>query len=148
VSDKAGSFMERSSELGMIDTSQGRGVVCFDYDRDGDVDLFISNNRQPPALYRNDGGNNNNYLHIQLEGEDQNSEAVGARIYLTDNGLTQMRELRAGSNYLSQNPVEAYFGMGPETRVDQVRVVWPSGAEKILEDIEANQLLFITHPNN
>ncbi len=47
VSDKAGSFMERSSELGMIDTSQGRGVVCFDYDRDGDVDLFISNNRQP-----------------------------------------------------------------------------------------------------
>ncbi len=59
-----------------------------------------------------------------------------------------MRELRAGSNYLSQNPVEAYFGLGPETRVDQVRVVWPSGAEKILEDIEANQLLFITHPNN
>ncbi|NBS26397.1 MAG: CRTAC1 family protein [Gammaproteobacteria bacterium] len=148
VSDKAGSFMERSSELGLIDTSQGRGVVCFDYDRDGDVDLFISNNRQPPALYRNDGGNNNNYLHIQLEGEDQNSEAVGARIYLSDNGMTQMRELRAGSNYLSQNPVEAYFGLGTETRVDQVRVVWPSGVEKILEDIEANQLLFITHPNN
>jgi len=148
ISDQAGGFLERSIELGIIDTGQGRGIVCFDYDRDGDIDIFITNNRQPPALYRNDGGNNNNYLHIQLEGEDLNSEAVGARIYLTDNGITQMRELRAGSNYLSQNPVETYFGLGTQTSADEIRVVWPSGAEKVLENIDANQLLFITHPDN
>jgi len=146
ISDKNGSFLERSFELELNDQGQGRGIVCFDYDRDGDIDIFVANNRQAPALFRNDSNDMNNYLHIQLEGEDLNSEAVGARIYLTENGLTQMRELRAGSNYLSQNPVEAYFGLGTSTMVDEVRVVWPSGEEKILENISANQLLYITHP--
>jgi hypothetical protein len=146
ISDQQGSFLERGIELGMNDIGQGRGIVCFDYDRDGDIDVFIANNRQPPALYRNDGGNNQNYLHIQLQGEDANSEAVGARIYVTINGLTQMRELRNGSNFLSQNPVEAYFGLGTARKVDLVRVVWPSGVEKTLEAIDANQLLTITHP--
>ena len=65
---------------------------------------------------------------------------------VTANGITQMRELSAGSNYESQNPVEAYFGLGSSTSADMIRVVWPSGAEKILEDIDADQLLFITHP--
>jgi enediyne biosynthesis protein E4 len=147
ISDQNGGFFERAVELGINNKEQGRGIVCFDYDRDGDVDLFIANNRQPPALFRNDGGNNNNYLHIQLDGEALNSEAVGARIYLTSNSITQMRELRAGSNYMSQNPVEAYFGIGTAKSIDQVRVVWPSGAEKTLENIDANQLLFITHPD-
>jgi hypothetical protein len=98
-------------------------------------------------LFRNDGGNNSSYLHIQLEGEALNSEAAGARIYLTSNGITQMRELRVGSNYMSQNPVEAYFGIGTATSIEKVRVVWPSGTEKILENIDANQLIFVTHPN-
>ena len=146
ISDKNGSFLERSFELELNDQGQGRGIVCFDYDRDGDIDIFVANNRQAPSLFRNDSNDMNNYLHIQLEGEDLNSEAVGARIYLTENGLTQMRELRAGSNYLSQNPVEAYFGLGTRDKVAEVRVVWPSGAEKVLENVNANQLLYITHP--
>jgi len=145
VSDQNGAFLERAAELGIDDTGQGRGIVCFDYDQDGDIDVFIANNRQPPALYRNDGVTNH-YLHVRLEGEGANTEAVGARIYLSANGITQMRELRAGSNYASQNPVEAYFGLGSSTSADMIRVVWPSGAEKILEDIDADQLLFITHP--
>ncbi|MDG2175096.1 MAG: CRTAC1 family protein [Gammaproteobacteria bacterium] len=147
ISDQNGGFLERSIELDLIDSDQGRGIVCFDYDRDGDIDIFVANNRQPPALFRNDGGNNSDYLHIQLEGEAFNSEAAGARIYLTSNGITQMRELRVGSNYMSQNPVEAYFGVGTANSIDQVRVVWPSGVEKTLENIDANQLLFITHPD-
>jgi enediyne biosynthesis protein E4 len=146
ISDQNGGFLERAVELDLTDNAQGRGIVCFDYDRDGDVDIFIANNRQPPALYRNDSSNTNNYLHVQLEGEALNSEAVGARIYLTSNGITQMRELRAGSNYMSQNPVEAYFGIGTANSIDQIRVVWPSGVEKTLENIDPNQLLFITHP--
>lgn len=147
IADQNGGFLERSMELGLIDDGQGRGIVCFDYDRDGDVDLFIANNRQPPALFRNDSGNGNHYLHVRLEGEALNSEAVGARIYLTAGGQTQMRELRAGSNYLSQNPVVAYFGLGSYTTADRIRVIWPSGTEVILEDVEADQFLFVSRPD-
>lgn len=143
ISNKDGSFSERSIDLGLVDNDQGRGIVCFDYDRDGDVDIFIANNQQAPRLFRNDGGNNRNYLHIKVGGELKNSKAIGARIYVTVGGITQMRELRAGSNYMSQNPVEAYFGLGLAQVVDQVRVVWPSGEEITLEDVAVNQLIVI-----
>lgn len=143
ISDQNGGFIERSSELALIDEGQGRGIVCFDYDRDGDVDIFVANNEQAPSLFRNDGGNLNNYLHIQVGGEMLNSEAVGARVYVSTGGIIQMRELRVGNNYISQNPVEAYFGLGSAQKVDLLRVVWPSGMEVILEDVSVNQLLYV-----
>ena len=57
-----------------------------------------------------------------------------------------MRELRAGNNYMSQNPVEAYFGLGKASSVDLIQVIWPSGQQAILENVDINQLMFITQP--
>jgi cytochrome c peroxidase len=53
ISNGDGTFTERAAEFGVDDPGQGRGVACFDYDRDGDVDIFVANNGQPPRLYRN-----------------------------------------------------------------------------------------------
>ena len=50
MSNGNGTFTERSEELGLVDTGQGRGVVCFDYDRDGDVDVLVANNSGPHSL--------------------------------------------------------------------------------------------------
>ena len=135
-----GTFRNGEEELGFQDRGQGRGIACFDYDLDGDVDLFIANNQQAPSLYRNDGGNDNSFLHVRLGGEDSNSESVGARIYLTAGQMTQMREVYAGNNYISSNPADAYFGLGANESVDTLRIVWPSGEEKTLRNIEANQM--------
>jgi len=68
MSNGDGTFTERALELGLVDTGLGRGIVCFDYDRDGDIDMFIANNNQPPKLFRNDGGNTNSFLNIKLNG--------------------------------------------------------------------------------
>jgi len=124
LSNGDGSFTDRAVEAQLDDRGEGRGVVCFDYDRDGDIDLMVANNAQPPRLYRNDSGPNH-YLHVRLRGRAPNREAIGARVYVTTGGQTQMRELRAGSNYVSQDPAVAYFGLGVATRVDRLRVVWP-----------------------
>jgi hypothetical protein len=143
ISNGDGTFTERSEELGIKDTEQGRGVVCFDYDRDGDIDIFIANNRQAPRLFRNNVGNRLHFLNIKLRGSPPNTEAVGARIFVTANGQTQMREVRAGSNYLSQDPVEAHFGLGNAAKADDIRIVWPSGATTTQNNIPANQFLII-----
>lgn len=139
-----GSFTNQAALRGVDGDHQGRGVVCFDYDRDGDIDILVANNRSRIRLYENRGLQSQHWLHVRLEGEGANSEAIGARIYATINGKTQMRELRAGSNYLSQNPVVAYFGLGQAAIVDELRVVWPSGAERTLQDVTADQMLLIT----
>ncbi len=142
ISSGQGNFSERSFEVGIADNLQGRGIVCFDYDRDGDIDIFVANNEQRPLLYEN-RGITNHWLQIKVGGEQLNSESIGARVYVTANGVTQMRELQAGSNFMSQNPVIAHFGLGKSTLAANVRVVWPSGAERSLNDVTADQVVFI-----
>jgi hypothetical protein len=75
-----------------------------------------------------------------------NTEAIGARIYATADGVTQMRELRAGSNYESQDPAEAHFGLGPATVVDRLRVFWPGGGFTTLSNVTADQTLDVAEP--
>src|SRR5262249_4087816 len=76
-------FTNVATSAGLTDTSQGRGLLKFDYDRDGDLDVFIVNNFQAPILYRNDGGNQNNWLRIETVGTISNSDGVGAFITVT-----------------------------------------------------------------
>ncbi|MCB1056894.1 MAG: CRTAC1 family protein [Acidobacteria bacterium] len=136
-----GSFEERSVAAGLDDRGQGRGVVCFDYDRDGDVDLFVANNRGPARLYRNDGGDANRSMEVRLRGRGGNTQGIGARIWLTTGGLTQMRELRAGCNFESQDPAVAHFGLGEATEVDELRVRWPDGDEEVVRNVPATRFL-------
>jgi hypothetical protein len=141
LSNGDGTFTERSAELGLVDTGDGRGVVCFDYDRDGDLDIFVANNRQPPTLFRNDLPRVHRSLTLRLLGPEGNPQGIGARIYLTSDGFVspgerglarrrhvQVRAIRAGSNYVSQDPAEAHFGLGRAARVSRIDVHWPDGA--------------------
>ncbi len=140
-----GAFTEQALARGIADTGGGRGVVCFDYDRDGDVDVFIANNQGPSRLYRNDGGNSGHYLGIVLKGAPPNTQAIGARILVRAGGTTQLRELRAGSNFASQDPAEAHFGLGRH-RTAAVTVLWPDGSKTTLKRRRADQVLEIVHP--
>jgi len=146
ISNGDGTFTERSMELGLVDTGQGRGILCFDYDRDGDIDIFVSNNQQSPRLFRNDGGNSLNFINIKLIGLPPNTNGVGARILLTSDSKTQIRELRCGSNFVSQNPVDAHFGLGDIDTIDNIQVLWPDGETTNLDNVVANQFLVISHP--
>ncbi len=136
-------FTERAVELGVADQGQGRGVVCFDVDRDGDVDLFVANHTGPPLLYRNDGGNQLHYLQLRLHGKGGNSEAIGAWVTATTAGTRQLREIRAGSNYVSQNPAEAHFGLGTAEQVDELHIRWPDGEIQVIHGVAADRLLEI-----
>ena len=53
--------------------------------------------------------------------------SIGAVVTVATSELTQTRSLRAGTGYLSGNPPELHFGLGPEKLVAQVTVRWPSG---------------------
>jgi len=143
-----GVFVERAAVLGADDRGQGRGVVAFDYDNDGDLDLFIANNEGRPVLLRNDAGNGaGNFLSVELRGQPPNTYAVGARICVTVAGRTQVRELRAGSNFQSQDPMRQHFGLGDAPQADEVRIVWPDGATSVSANVAAGQTLLIGASN-
>ena len=141
-----GIFDERAEEVGLINKSQGRGVACFDAERDGDIDIVIVNNSSDHLVYyRNDTETDtvNRYLGVRLDADGTNPHGVGAKITVTTPQEQQLRELRAGSNYVSQNPLEAHFGLG-NARFADVVVDWPDGTANRLRAVEADQLLTVT----
>ena len=128
ISNGAGVFTDRAAELGLDDDYNGRGVVCADFDNDGDIDILELTNRpgNSAALWRNDhAAAGRNFLRVKLVGLPPNTEAAGARIFARIDTRTQMREIMIGSNYTSQNPAVQIFGLGTAAAVDELRVEWP-----------------------
>jgi hypothetical protein len=144
VGTPGGRFDEESRQLGVDNVGLGRGALAFDYDRDGDLDLFIQNNLGEAHLLRNDGGNRNSFLTIKLRGQAPNSEGIGARVLVSASGATQLRELRAGSNFESQDPAEAHFGLANAAAADAVSIMWPDGRRTGMVNVRANQFLVVT----
>jgi len=144
VSNGEGQFESKASDLGLDDSDEGRGVVCADFDNDGDVDI-LQLKYQGANLWRNDAGGNN-FLGIMLQGVSPNTAAAGSRIWVTSGGVTQMREISIASNYASHNPTERIFGMGAAAMATQLRVQWPDGRETQMSNVPAGQKLTIQHP--
>jgi len=76
-----------------------------------------------------------------LKGTKSNSHGIGARVRVTAGGKTQIREIHAGSGYLSSPPPEAHFGLGKAKRVDRIEVLWPWGERQEVEPVEANRII-------
>ncbi|HIO82322.1 TPA: CRTAC1 family protein, partial [Candidatus Poribacteria bacterium] len=132
------------SGLGRMSNKVSRGTVFSDYDNDGDIDIFINNSNQSANLLRNKNGNKNNWITIKVLGTQSNRSGIGTRIKVTVDNLSQTKEVRSGSSYLSQNDLRLLFGLGGYKKVDHIEVRWPSGLKQKFLDIEANQILTIT----
>ena len=122
----------------------GRTLVAGDIDNDGDLDFLVTNNGADAELLRNDLGPGANALSIKLVGVVSNRSAVGARLRVTSNGKTYVREVKAGSSYLGQNDLRQHIGLGSATTAEQVEVRWPNGALESVANVSAGQLVTIT----
>ena len=126
-----GTFIDLAKEVGIgaLPSRVGRGVAFGDYDNDGDIDVFVVNNRDRAVLLRNDGGNRNAWIQVELVGTADNRDGIGSKIRVAVGDLTQIREINAGSSYMSFNSLTAEFGLGKESMVDLLEVTWPNGVK-------------------
>jgi hypothetical protein len=129
VRNAAGTYDEESEALGLARRNSGRGVVCADFDNDGDTDLLelTEATGNSARLWENrTAAAGRHFLRVKLEGLAPNTEAAGARIHARVGDEEQMREVMIGSNYTTQNPTVQIFGLDASTAVDELRVEWPA----------------------
>ena len=138
-----GRFVEVSATAGPGFSLErvSRGSATGDYDGDGDPDLLVFNSGQPLSLLRNDQGDANHWITIQLAGVNGNPNGIGARLTATSGDLVQTRELRGSRSYLSQSQLRICLGLGKRPQLDALEVRWPSGRVEQFGPFAANQAI-------
>jgi enediyne biosynthesis protein E4 len=120
-----------------------RGAAYADYDHDGDLDVLLTTNNGPAYLYRNDGGNANNWIAVRTRGVRSNRDGIGAVVRVTSASGKQWSMVRSGSSYASQSDLVQSFGLGNDATVTSIDVEWPSGTRDHLANVPAKQIVVI-----
>jgi len=121
-----------------------RGLSIGDYDNDGDLDVLIINNGEAPILLRNEGGNRNNWVGLQLVATKSNPGAVGAIITWEAGGVKRSRLKTAGGSYLTSHDPREILGIAKATKIDSIQIKWPSGQIDKLTDVPINKYVKVT----
>ena len=141
-----GTFADAADGSSIAETDQGRGVVCDDFDGDGDIDALLLTAEPTDAVYYWENQlSGANSIKVRLRGRAPNTFAVGAIVQLTISDTTQTRMVSVNSNFTSHNSTDQIFGMGPNTQ-GGLRVIWPDGSETIEANVSAGQTIDITQP--
>lgn len=122
-------FTDISGVSGIDSITDGRAGVFADFDNDGDLDVFSTTiQNQVHLLFRNNVGQDNNFLRVALEGDGKiGLDAFGSvvRVKTSAGILTKIKS--GGSGFISQNDPRLLFGLGTDTRAEWVEVTWSNG---------------------
>ncbi|OZV66906.1 hypothetical protein CA834_13795 [Winogradskyella aurantia] len=142
-------FEDASQELGLNELTISVEAVDFDYDNDGDIDLFVSNSDGPSFLYENkmlnfdDTDTVHNWFKIQLQGTVSNRDAIGTTISLTTSTGAYKRYY-SGVGFLSQSLQAVHFGLGNTSDIQSVEIKWPSGLVENYTNLSSNTTIRAT----
>jgi len=133
VNDGAGRFQEVSEASPVFcgEALVGRGLLCGDVDNDGALDLLVTGIAAPARLFHNTTKARGHWLGIRaVEPVLGNRDAYGAELEIRAGRRKWWRLLQPAYSYASSNDPRVHVGLGSAAMVDEIRVVWPDGAEE------------------
>jgi hypothetical protein len=148
LNDGAGHFVDVAPSSGLWHLKQGRGLLTFDADNDGDRDAIIFANRDFLSFYRNElvPSSEQGWLDLRFDTSANRRLAprgVGTVVHAHLSDRVVMRHLDGGSNYSGQDQLSIHIGLGAERIVPILRVAWPDGTVTVLRDVEACQRIVV-----
>jgi len=141
LNQKDGTFCDASEQAGpaLRIPRVSRGLAAGDLFNDGNVDIVVEDLTGEPMILRNSGVPGRHWVSFELQGTSSNRLAIGARIGIVADGMTQTEEIHSGGSYLSQNDLRVHFGLNTATRIDSVTIRWPSGKMETLKNLDADK---------
>jgi hypothetical protein len=144
-----GRFVDGSAQAGPAFARKAvhRGAAFGDIDNDGRIDAVVTALDGPLELWRNVSSPAQHWLMVEVVGTKSTRDGAGAKITIVTAGGTQHSHVNTAVGYGSASDRRVHFGLGAETRVTEVKVVWPSGKTQVLKDVPADQVLRVREPN-
>jgi hypothetical protein len=141
-----GFFVDEAPNIGgvLAQPVVGRGAACADYDRDGDLDILVTENGGPVHLWRNELNNGHHFLRVHVQGNQGNRDGVGTRVVAIADSLRMERRIHTGASFLASSEKAASFGLGPATQVDSLLVYWSSGKVDRFANVKADREVLLT----
>ena len=140
-----GTYTEMALASGIVHDGFGRGILNFDSDNDGDQDVVIAGNNESLRYFRNDTATGNRHwirIFIDTDGNPAvAADGIGAEIQVTTSSGTLHRWIDAGDNFSSQSEMSAHFGLGTDTQISEIRVIWPDGLEQSGSGFDVDQTI-------
>ena len=144
LGSKGWSEVTKSVGLDQLKLSQPRAIAVADIDGNGDADLVVTQIGGAPLVLRNEGGNQHSWMSIDLKALNDNKSAIGTKVELFAGTLYQKWEVAGASGYLGQNAAPILAGLGSETNVEVVRLLWPTGVPQDEINLAAKKVQTIT----
>ncbi|MDE2731087.1 MAG: FG-GAP-like repeat-containing protein [Bacteroidota bacterium] len=145
---QGGGFADVTADWGLNAPVFSNGSAYGDMDRDGDLDLIVSNINMPPIIYQNRASRQSphrHWLQLNLQGRPPNTQAVGAAVSLWHQGRLWYQEQYPVRGFQSSVDPLLHFGLGSAgPAVDSVVVVWPGGGVTRLTNVTTRQILMVS----
>ena len=144
-----GLFRDASDQISKIGrgTADSRAVALVDLWNRGVLDIIVANQNNIPFIYKNETENNNHWIDFDLHGTITNASAIGAKIELKWNGMTQAQVVTGGIGFAAQNQHRIHFGIGASTQIDSVTIYWPSGLRSEIINPQIDRLYSVKESN-
>jgi hypothetical protein len=138
-------FVDVGPASGQVYTQRwaGRGMAVGDINNDGRLDAVITENGGPAHLLMNETNTANHWIGFKLVGHKSNRDGIGASIRIDTSKGAQWYTVTTASSYLSSGDVRAHFGLGLDTRVKTVQIIWPSGNLQTLNDVQGDRYVTV-----
>lgn len=144
-----GFFEEIAGECGFGAASEGRTMIWWDYDRDGDLDLVVQQHNAPLRLYRNDSPSKGRWLQVTFDTSGHPlmaPDGFGTRVEVFAGGRSWAGVMNGSPSYLGTSELMIHFGLGEVEAIDEVRVRWPRGVEQRLLGVAPDTRLELVAP--
>ncbi|MFC3809069.1 VCBS repeat-containing protein [Lacihabitans lacunae] len=141
------SFTDASKAWGIQTPSNSNGAAYADLDNDGDLDLIANNINQPAFIYKNTSEKKSGFLGIDLKGAEKNTQGLGAKVIAYTKSGTQILEKYTARGYLSAVSGMLHFGLGENTKIDSITVIWNSGKSQSIPNPPINKKMVLEEKN-